>query len=418
MKLPFEEWSIHKRFSTNVSKLFNEAFTCYKNAAYRASLLFSYLGFLTILKEVIIKSTKPNAIPQGRWDDIVRKLQSDDSWEKAVYEELINRTSPVFNINEDLRQQIKYWKDRRNDCAHFKTNDIEAHHTESFWSFVKSNLLKITIEGGKESLLNKFEKHFDRTFTPTGADVTPLLREIDESVKLTELTSFWEQLFERIDEFGFVFHRESAATIVVSRAFECCDDQTKENLSSFLKDNQYDLKIVGLYPDKVNYLNYLPEEIRQIWRTRIVNDRSMAFSTYGTLLRNSLIPETEIREANEHMINCLTDCRPDDEITHIALAANGFGDLFFDIAIHTKRLRDWFNWVNPRADMIGYYIEKYPLREETVEVVCEMYSRDKYSYWLGERLVRIFTDNESKKKEFQSIAAKRGFTIPAELLCQ
>lgn len=415
MKLPFEEWSIQKRFSTNVSALLNEAFTCYKNAAYRASLLFSYLGFLTILKEVIIKSAKPTAIPQGRWDDIVRKLQSDDTWEKAVYEELINGTSPIFNINEDLRQQIKYWKDRRNDCAHFKTNDIEAHHTESFWSFVKSNLLKITIEGGKESLLNKFEKHFDRTFTPPGADVTPLIREIDESVKLSELNTFWEELFTKIDEWGFYFHGESVATKVVSKVFECCSDQTKENLSNFLKDKKYDLIIVGLYPDKINYLNYSPEDIRQIWRTRIINNKSTAFSIYGTLLRNSLIPATEIREANEHMINNLTDYRPNDDVTHMALAANGFGDLLFEIAIHTQRLRDWFVWVNPRADMIGYYIEKYPLREETVEVICEMYSRDKYSYWLGERLVRIFTDDVNKKNEFHSIASRRGFTIPTEL---
>ncbi|TDN79360.1 hypothetical protein DET49_13823 [Salegentibacter sp. 24] len=70
MKLPFEEWTIEKRFSRNVSKLFNEAFICYKGAAYRASLLFSYLGFLTIIKEIIIKSNKATSIPQGRWDDI------------------------------------------------------------------------------------------------------------------------------------------------------------------------------------------------------------------------------------------------------------------------------------------------------------------------------------------------------------
>jgi hypothetical protein len=86
MKLPFEEWVIQKQFSNNVSKLFDEAFICYKNGAYRAALLFSYISFLTILKEIIIKSTKPVSIPQGRWDDIIDKLQSDNTWEKQYLE--------------------------------------------------------------------------------------------------------------------------------------------------------------------------------------------------------------------------------------------------------------------------------------------------------------------------------------------
>ena len=415
MKIPFEEWTIQKRFSKNVTVLYNEAFTCYKNSAYKASLLFSYLGFLTILKEVIIKSTKPSIVPQGRWDNIIGKLQNDDTWEKAVYEELINGASPIFNINDDLRQQIKYWKDRRNDCAHFKANDIESHHTESFWSFVKSNLSKITIEGGKESLLNKFEKHFDPTFTPFDADVDSLIREIDESVEPTELSSFWEELIERIDPYGFIFQGESHATKIVNKVFECCGENTIESLSIFLKTKKYDLTIVALHPDKINYLNYSASEIREIWRTRILNRKSTAFSIYATLLRNSLIPSAEIKEANKYMIENLSDNRPEDEPTHLALAANGFGDLLFEIAIHETRLKNWFHFVNPRADMIAYYIEKYPLREESVEVICEMYKREKFSRWLGERLVRLFTDNASKKTEFHSIATSKGFEIPPDL---
>jgi hypothetical protein len=415
MKLPFEEWTLQKGFSNNVSKLFNESFICYRNTAYRASLLFSYLSFLTILKETIIKAAKPTLIPQGRWDCIIRKLQSDDSWEKAVFEELTNSSSPIFNINEDLRQQIKYWKDRRNDCAHFKSNDIEAHHIESFWSFLKSNLSKVTIEGGKDSLLNKFEKHFDPTFTPPDADYTHLIKEIDESIIATELTDFWAELISKIDNYSFLFQHESTGTRLVNKVFEYCNDDTKESLSNFLKSQKYDLTIVSLFPDKINFIGYSPAEIREIWRTRIWNNKSSAFGIYGTLLRNSLIPTTEISEANNYVIDKATDYRPNDETTHLALAANGFGDAIFDIAIHTKRLKDWFVWVNPRADMIAYYIEKYPLKDETVEVICEMYSREKYSYWLGERIVRIFTENANKKNEFHLIATRNSLTIPSEL---
>lgn len=415
MRLPFEEWSIQRKFSTNVNALFNEAFTCFKNAAYRASLLFSYLGFLTILKEVIIKSAKPTLIPQGRWDDIIKRLQNDDTWEKTVYEELINSSSPIFNINEDLRQQIKYWKDRRNDCAHFKDNNIESYHAESFWSFVKSNLLKITIEGGKDTLINKFERHFDPTFSPPNADVTPLIREIDEAVKSAELSSFWDELISRVDPWGLMLYGETHGTRIIDKVFENCSDQTKENLSAYLKDKKQDLIILSLYPRNIGYLIYSPQEIREIWRTRILVNKSTAFSIYASLLRNSLIPAIEIEEANKHMIDKMTDYRPKDDITHLALAGNGFGDLLFNIAFHENRLKDWFGWVNPRADMIAYYIEKYPLLEETVEVICEMYTRDKYSHWLGERLVRIFSESSQKRSEFHGIATRKGFTIPTQL---
>ncbi len=416
MKIPFEEWTTEKRFSNNVSKLFDESFTCYKNTAYRASLLFSYLSFLTILKEIIIKSAKPIAISQGRWDNIVAKLQSDDTWEKTVFEELTNATTPIFNINEDLRQQIKYWKDRRNDCAHFKANDIESHHTESFWSFLKSNLSRITIEGGKESLLNKFEKHFDPTFTPPNADVTHLIKEIDESILPTELTDFWTNLINMIDPYGFEFRHDSTAPRIANKVFESCNDVTKENLASYLKSKKYDLTIVFLYPDKINFINYSSADIREVWRTRIWYDKSSAFKIFGTLLRNSLIPAQEIKEANEHIINNAKDYRPDDDATHLALARNGFGDSLFEIAFNIKRLNDWFVWVNPRADMIAYYIEKYPFKNETVEIICEMYSRSKYSHWLGERIVRIFKENPNKKTEFHTIATTNGFIIPTDLL--
>lgn len=415
MKLPFEDWTIKKQFSRNVSKLFDEAFICYKNAAYRASLLFSYIAFLTIIKEIIIKSARPLAIPEGRWENLIRKLQSDGTWEKTVYEELINNTSPIFNMDEDIRQQVKYWKDRRNDCAHFKRNEIESHHTESFWSFVKSNLLKITIEGGKQSLLNKFEKHFDRTFTPPNSDFSSIIREIEESVELSELSAFWQELIDRIDAYDWMYLYDSDSAKVINRVFELCSDEIIESLVDFLKEKKYDLNIISHYPDKVNRFNYSPEEIREIWQTRIWGFGLGTFTIYSTLLRNSLIPLKEIKEANLHVIDKATDSRPYDRAVHLALAANGFGDTLFEKAFLEDRLNDWFHWVNPRADLLAYYIEEYPLRIETVEIICEMYTRSRYSHWLGERLERIFNQNSDKKNEFHFIANSNKFTIPTDL---
>ncbi|WP_373552335.1 hypothetical protein, partial [Haliscomenobacter sp.] len=356
MKLPFEEWVSQKHFSQNIVKLFSEAIISYKHSAYMASLLFSYLAFLTILKELIIKSTKAASIPQGRWDILIKKLQNDDTWEKCVFEELINNSSPIFNISDDIRQQVKYWKDRRNDCAHFKANDIQAHHTESFWSFIRSNLFKITLEGGKASLINKFRTHFDPTFTPPTADVNTLILEIEESVDFLDLTDFWDELINTISPYALAFsYYDQNIGKILNSVFELCANPIKENLAKFLKNNRYDLVLISFHPDKVNFMNYSQGEVRAIWRSRMSSDA--ASTLLAALLRNSLIPKDEISEANKYVINLITGHRPNDEITHLALAGNGFGDALFSIAIQEKRLEN-FKWVNSKADLIAYLIEK------------------------------------------------------------
>jgi hypothetical protein len=415
VKLPFEEWIIQKQYGKSVSDLFDEAFTCYRNAAYRASLMFSYLGFMTILKETIIRSAKPGAIAQGRWDHIIRQLQNEDAWEKTVFEEITNSSAPIFNINENIRQQVKYWKDRRNDCAHSKANNIESFHTESFWSFVKSNLLKISIEGGMANLLNKFDKHFDTTYTPPDEDVSPLIREIEDTVEPTRLTDFWNELYGRIDYIGFSYFGETDFTKVVKNVFEICSENIRDNIADYLKASKFDVYIIYYYPETINQIKYSEEEVRQIWRNRIWENRSTAFSIYGTLLRNCLIPRNQIGEANLHIIAHAVDYAPKDVQTHLALAGNGFGDALFQVAFVQDRLKDWYNFVNPHADMIAYYIKNYPLKDETVEIICEMYTRTRYSHWLGERLVNIFADLPQKKAEFHDIANRKGYTIPGEL---
>lgn len=415
MKIQFETWLFETEKSPNVTILFEESIKSYKNSAYRASLLFSYLGLLTIIKELIIKSLKPVSIVQTRWDCIILKLQNDDLWEKTVYEEIINSSAPIFNIDDDIRQQFKYWKDRRNDCAHFKDNEIEFHHTESFWSFIKSNLSKITIEGGMESLLKKFELHFNPTFTPPDSNYDELVLEIENAIEDKDLIQFWQELLSRIDQYGFLFNNESSVTKVYKRVFEICPERVKDYLSEYLKAKNNDLTIIGLYPELLNSFKYSISEIRSIWRVRIFQSEYIAFTIYSALLRNSLIPATQINESMEYILEKLTGYKPKNDEEHFALASNGFGETIFNLGFVTKRLQDWYMWVNPRADLLLYYIEKYPLKNETVEIICEMYTRDKYSFWLSERIENLFKEKTEKKAEFHQIANQKGFTIPTKL---
>lgn len=202
MILPFENWvNRNSSLSEDSRTLFTESIVCYKSAAYRAALLLSYLGFMTCLKERVLNATIPTPFPAGEWDSLMQKLRNEDLWENCTFDltqrkEALNddksiKKVPVFNISESQREEIKYWKNKRNECAHNKRSIIIPGHVEIFWTFLKSNLSKITVEGGMESLIQKISKHYDVNFTPSGKDVSPLILEIETAVTKEQLHGFW-----------------------------------------------------------------------------------------------------------------------------------------------------------------------------------------------------------------------------------
>lgn len=417
MKLQIEFWVLEKGYSNNIRKLFNESVVCYRNGAYRASLIFSYIGFLTIIKETIIKSQRPITFTEPEWNSIISNINNDELWEKEVFDTLIRTRKPIFPLTEDLKLQLRFWKDRRNDCAHFKHNEIESHHTEAFWSFIKSNIPKMTVEGGMATLLNKFDEHFDDTKTPVNADFTHLVKEIETSVLTINLNDFFADLKTRIDGRRW-WYGDSDTLKVYSKILDVADARTQEALVDYLKKEERDIKYLNVYPDKVNQLNYTVSEIRTIWKTRIYN-KSIAinpFNIFSGLLRHSLIPKEQIEEANKEIFGHFsqTDYHKLPERKDIdTLKANSFFETVFKIAIVEKDLRD-FMWVNSKCDLIISFIENFPLNAQIVKCVFEMSQRANPSQWLVRELKNSFSNMPDLKIQFHNIATSNSIAIPTE----
>ncbi|MGJ1292520.1 hypothetical protein [Sphingobacterium multivorum] len=318
MKLRIENWIENNNFSEDVNVLFTDAVTCYKARANRASLLFSYLAFLTILKERIIEGTKPNLFPQGEWDKLISKLQNEDLWEANVFDatqqqEKIDQATkqrikdPIFSLNDNLRLQIKYWKDRRNDCAHYKDNIIDTFHIENFWAFMESNMSKITIEGGMQSLINKIYKHFDPTITPPDKDITPLIQEVEYSVERSKLKHFWETLLNN-GEWDFDLSKRKQE--LISKSLEVNKDFVNDSLIAIVKANKFYLKdFLSNHTDKVLRFNFNEEEVRKFWKTQLPSCNNI-LGLYTSFLRNGLIPQNEIAEANRTIISAIREYSP------------------------------------------------------------------------------------------------------------
>lgn len=422
MKLSFEDWIEKTNFSTTAKPLFIESVICYKSGAYRASLLLSYLGFLTSLKERILSATRPNLFPDGEWTNLTQKLQHEDTWESVVFdatqqqEKLDNNKvkikDAVFSITESLRQQIKYWKDRRNDCAHNKDNKIIDSHVETFWAFLESNYLKITIEGGMQSLIFKLKRHYDLTYTPKGKDITPLVLEIEHSIQTTELSSFWHEAFSSIDS-NYEYWIDEGINDFSDKIMAFSSEPVRNSFFQFVKKDVKTMhSFIQSKPKIILLLGLNPQEVRNYWNTKL-SESVNSLNIYACLLRNNLIPENEIPEANTLLFNGARYYVDSDD-DHRVLAANGFGETIYNHAFVEKR--KWtYLWANNRQNLLCDFVEKYPLTKEVVGRICTEFSGSLYSYWLKSSLNNMFTENQAKRAEFIQIATENRLNIPNRL---
>lgn len=423
MKIKVEYWIDKSKFSDNVNILLKDAIICYKSGAFRASLLFSYLGFMTILKERIISANKPTLFPQGEWDVLVRKIQNEDTWEANVFDSTQQQgkldpatktriKDPIFSINDNLRLQIKYWKDRRNDCAHYKDNKIDNYHVESFWAFIESNLSKITIEGGFNSILNKFKKHYDVTFTPPNSDVTPLLNEIESSVDKHDLALFWKHVITLIDP-HYSFFADIRCLNFIENVFIETTVDLQQSLVDFLKtEDDLLLSFLSSYPSRILTLNYSSAEIRNFWKTKLLIPSNI-LDIYARMLLNNLIPKNEIDEAHEFIFDKISSYTDNDE-THIILKDNKFDKIVNKISFEDDKFSG-FMWVNSKADFFRDFFKMYPLSEKAVEKICIEFNMGNHSFWLAERLDKMFSENPDKLDEFKNITNTKGYSLPLHI---
>jgi hypothetical protein len=275
MRIEIEDWVSTLKISSTAESLLRESIVCYKASAYRASLLFSYVGFQTILKDRMLAANCPTGITPGQWGSIIRNLTDDDKWDAQVYD-AVQMKSPasIFGISDDLRNQLAYWKNRRNDCAHSKQNEINFSHVEMFWLFLKSNLAKLVVSGSKEGLLINIRKHFDYSMTPRGADSGYIVEQIPSAIATHELTTFFEDIYS-------VFYPPDDPFVVTKEEIDFWNRILSQNtpaiankLIEFLKTKKrLTVEILREHPERIHSFSDDATFIRKLWYSILLHDQ-------------------------------------------------------------------------------------------------------------------------------------------------
>lgn len=423
MNLPFEKWAVSQAFSPNVHGIFEEAITCYKSGAFRASLLFSYLGLLTQLKEYVLKAEKPENIEQGQWDRIRKNLTNDDDWERAIGNIINRKDDPILNIKSGIKRDLAYWKDRRNDCAHQKDNKIEYFHTEAIWAFIMSKLSQINIEGGTKHLIQRFKDHYNTNRTAPGTSLEPLINEIDHIVETQEIRSFLDKLENELFKNYQIYFYGSAdpKTKWYESIIEYGSEQVVHKIIEKIKSNERLLtQFILCNPHRISSFELSPEQIRELWNSKIQYSpyQEEAFAIYVHLLRSHVIPKDQLNEANQRMFDLwdqsgfreygLTDEK------FGTLAANGFLETVH-YAVFESTTSNKFKWYNKKADLIGYYIELSPMSDLVVKKICEIFDKSYTPDWLFDNLVHVFKENPGKYQEFLRLVQHLKLDLPARL---
>ncbi len=375
MWIDFESWLKKQHPSPDSKACYDEAFLSYKVGAYRAALLFSYLGFMTFVRERIGTSPAPAAIPGGLWGQIQGEIAADDTWDKAVFEATQRRNpAPIFIVTDDLRQQMMFWKNRRNDCAHSKDNIIDAPHVDGFWAFTMSNLNKFMVNGSRIVMLTQIETHFNPALTAPGQPVDGLVAGISQAIVAGETSAFLTDLAQSFEvnrtPADVAANRENPNKL---RFYDRCLGIGQAVLQTAVRqqivaERRLLLQLLRVYPSRVTILAGYPQQVRRLWSEDLFSSGLDDIAVLASLLRNNLIPENERDECLLTLIRRGIPGAP-NAVDDATLADCGFYVQLEHVATD-EGLMDRFSWGNTSSGMLEHHLSRSPI---TVDMARAIY---------------------------------------------
>lgn len=389
---------------TALRDVLNDAIRCYRHGIARPALMLSYIAFVQAVRNNLLNSEMPSDFKKTRWDACMNNLRNEDKWDSEVVVCIRKRANGTndpafFELPDTLRDDVCYWRNRRNDCAHYKDSEITLSHVAAFWVFIMDNYNKFTPIGSLMQSVNDYKRHYNVSITPKGTSTEVIFKRLCLAIN-TE-----DDLLLFLKETDSCMKYEEQAMLLHDLLMT---ERHRAKVISLLVDN---LKRVRMYlalkPADVSViLGNNPEMTRKFWYEDFMLFANSA-NVYIEMLRARMIPQGEIKESlemflkHEYKRGAFNVDRSED---FNVLKENGLYDIFIE-----EYLSKDFICNNPsekcyKTDFYISLIHRGGISDKLIKVLSESI-KGTFPYTLANRLKgEIFKDEENKKQYIESIA--------------
>lgn len=406
-------------FSDDEMGLFNDSIRCFHAAIFRPAYILAYQGMMIYFRRMIQTAKMPNGYDIGKWTGVQTRLVNDKEWEEEVNNAIRTQPDPkktpptiaILCMSESLRKDFDFWRNRRNDCAHYKEYVINDSHVLAFYSFLTQYLLKISVEGGMMTLLNEFKDATDSTKTSPNASLQPLVDKILSMVNPDEMNEFF-RLLDGYMGFSFCNRYEE----VMSRIIKGGNEDLKKYAVCFVRsNNNVQASLINNFPELVGHL-VEKSEVREYWMKTLKNCRNRV-AVLGNMMMAGLIDPSEIEEAINKIIQYSYDNNEgmgdvSDEVL-LKLKVEGFFS-----ALKAKYFNSDYTQNNAREcgkfkySFFYGYVAYLPIDKEWVEVLVSIFSQADYpTVWL-DMYKEYYLGKSEYKVQFDKVVSENGITLP------
>lgn len=402
----FVKWlNIYDEFRerTALRDILNDAIRCYRHDIARPALMLSYIAFIQAVRSNLLNSDKPEGFNEKRWNATMAKLRNDNKWDEEVIECIKNRGNgvdnpPFFELSDTLRNDVCYWRSRRNDCAHYKDSEITLSHVSAFWVFMMDNYNKFTPIGSIQQSINEYNRHFDISLTPRGTSTERIFKRLCLAIKTQDdLRKFLKETHSKMD---FKPQCDLVHDLLI-------EEHHKELAISFLKGEMKRLKayLCAKPKDVSLILGNDPTMTRKIWYDDLrVFCRCM--NVYVEMLRAKMLTDAEIKESLElYLEHAYTQGHLfiKDEDDFNVLIDNGLYDIFIDEYLTKSFVCNDPGGKCRKTDFYIAMIYRGGVTDKLMLALSEAVT-DTFPYTLRDRLKdEIFSEKDFKAKYVETL---------------
>lgn len=401
----FIKWlAIYDEFSegTVLRDILNDAIRCYRHDIARPAFLLSYIAFMQAVRNNLLNSEKPDGFKEGRWNACMANLRNENKWDEVVSvcirQKKDTQNVTFFELPDSIRTDFDYWRNRRNDCAHYKSSEITLSHVSAFWMFIMENYNKFTPIGGLQQSINDYKRHYDISLTPKGKDTDKIFNRLCLAIKS-------ENDLEEVMKEVFPLMEIKAQVDLLHNLFT--DSRHRQKVANVLKSNMKNLRtyLYSRPADVSLLLGDDPEMTRQFW----YNDFSLfgqCLNVYVQMLRGRMLPKEEIEESLELLLKCKYDYgsfQIEDSDFQV-LAEHGIYDLFIDNYLTKENLGTNYKEKNYKTEFYISFIKHGGITDKMIKTLSESFEGN-HPYVLSNKLQALFCgENEYKQQYLDSIS--------------